>query len=77
MNIKIEKKDVIYFVVMLIAILTTALLNSNRSNRYKEQIEKRLKEVCFAYNKNCDDDVGGCVCEVKASKADINYILNK
>jgi hypothetical protein len=73
MKIKIKFKDVIY----LLTILTTVILSKKVFNTEKQSIEKRLAEVCFKYNDNCDNEVGGCVCEVKASKHDVMYILNK
>jgi hypothetical protein len=58
MKIKIKFKDVIY----LLTILTTVILSKKVFNTEKQSIEKRLAEVC---NDNCDNEVGGCICEVK------------
>ena len=43
----------------------------------KIEIEKRLRDVCFLYNKECDHELGGCICEATAGEYDIMYIMNK
>lgn len=64
----------LFYSIILFAILCAS---SQKNTSEKKEIETRLKEVCFRYNDSCDSEIGGCQCIAKASKYDVDYILNK
>ena len=74
------KKPITYVIIFGITTLSlyVALKIEKQSHFNKlSNIQKRLNEVCFKWNKDCNYELGNCTCEVKASSDNINYIMNK
>ena len=72
-SLELGFKDLFYGVLIIVILLA---VNSNFSSK-KEEIETRLREVCFRYNDSCDAEMGGCECIARANDNDVMYILSK
>lgn len=73
MNIKIGLKDIIYSILIILIVFSF----DKNLFKTKNEIENRLKEVCFLYNDSCNEELGGCTCISKASQNDVDFILKK
>jgi hypothetical protein len=76
-NLLDPKTYVVMFAISTLFLYVALKIEKNNNFSKLSNIEKRLNETCFMWNKDCNSELGNCICEVKASNGIINYIMNK